>query len=359
MSGDMNLVGHGHVEPGGKVQDAEGIATVLAGVPLPMVLIGRDQRLAAKNPAAAALFGTGNLGRHHALTFRQPEFLAAIAGVLDGGDAARLRLVLPGAVQDQVLDVTLTPLNEGVLCAFEDQTALAQMDQMRRDFVANVSHELRTPLTSLLGFIETLRGAARDDAVARARFLGIMAAEAERMNRLVRDLLQLSRVESEERIRPSDEIDLSALVRSVAASLKPMADLTGAVVQVGGADEPQFLRADHDQMTQVLSNLIENALKYGNPGGGQVRVTLAREDAPRGPQLVLQVSDQGEGIDSVHLPRLTERFYRVDSHRSREKGGTGLGLAIVKHIINRHRGRLRIESEKGKGSVFTVILPAG
>lgn len=341
------------------MQETTTIATVLAGVPLPVVLIGRDQRMAAINPAAAVMFGTANIGRHHGLTFRQPEFLAAIAAVMEGGEAARLRLVLPRAAQDQVLDVTLTPLPEGVLCAFEDQTALAQMDQMRRDFVANVSHELRTPLTSLLGFIETLRGAARDDSVARARFLGIMAAEAERMNRLVRDLLHLSRVESEERIRPSAEIDLSGLIRSVVASLKPMADLIGAVIQVEGVDQPQLLRADHDQMTQVLSNLIENALKYGSPAGGRVKVSLVRESAPRGPQLVLQVSDQGDGIDSVHLPRLTERFYRVDSHRSREKGGTGLGLAIVKHIINRHRGRLRIVSEKGKGSVFTVILPVG
>jgi two-component system phosphate regulon sensor histidine kinase PhoR len=333
------------------------ISAVLAGLPLPVVLVGRDARIVAANPQALALFGEGAMGRHHGMTFRQPDLLQAIAQGLNGGEVARVRHVLPGATQDSIYEVTVTPLPQGVLCAFEDRSALEHMDLMRRDFVANVSHELRTPLTALLGFIETLRGPARNDPAARERFLIIMAAEAERMNRLVSDLLHLSRVEAEERVRPSDDVDLAALVRSTAATLRPLAETSRVAIELVGANQPHRLRADRDQMTQVLTNLIENAVKYGSPPGATVRVHLTAEPGPRGPQLRLMVADQGEGIDAVHLPRLTERFYRVDGHRSREKGGTGLGLAIVKHIVSRHRGRLIIDSEPGHGSRFTVLLP--
>ncbi len=332
------------------------ISAVLAGIPMPALMIDRDARIIAANLGALDLLGEAALGRHHGLTLRQPELLAAIATALEGR-AGRVRQVRPGPAHDQIHEVIVTPLPEGVLCAFQDLSALEQMDLMRRDFVANVSHELRTPLTALLGFIETLQGAARNDPVARDRFLTIMAAEAGRMNRLVADLLHLSRVESEERIRPQDSTDIAGLIRSVAATLKPMAEAGRVTIRLVGAQSEQMLRADRDQMTQVLTNLIENAVKYGSPPGAEVLVELRSEMGPRGPQLRLTVQDQGEGIDEIHLPRLTERFYRVDGHRSREKGGTGLGLAIVKHIVNRHRGRLVIASGKGKGSRFEVVLP--
>jgi two-component system phosphate regulon sensor histidine kinase PhoR len=249
----------------------------------------------------------------------------------------------------------------GVLAAFEDITDMEQAGQMRRDFVANVSHELRTPLTALLGFIETLKGAAREDPVARARFLDIMEREAERMNRLVRDLLSLSRVEAEERVRPTERIDIVAHLGLAVAALRQVADQAGVTVELVGEAGPVVVLADPDQMTQVFQNLIENAVKYGGSGGiVTVRVTREERDISlRGPAVRIDVIDKGEGIDAIHLPRLTERFYRVDSHRSREQGGTGLGLAIVKHIVNRHRGRFRIDSEKGSGSTFSVILPAG
>jgi len=338
------------------VGGAEDLAAVLAGIPMPVVMIGADERVAAANPPALTLFGAAMTGRHHLLTFRQPELVAAIAAAR-AGQAGRVRLVLPGETQDRVHEVTVSPVGNRVLLAFEDLSALAQMDQMRRDFVANVSHELRTPLTAMMGFIETLQGPARNDANARERFLAIMAREAERMNRLVRDLLHLSRVEAEERIRPSEEVDLAALARATVAALKPVAEKGGVAIRLLGADAPVILRADTDQMTQVLSNLVENAVKYGSPPGSEVTVTLGHEDGPRGPKIRLDVQDSGEGIDAKHLPRLTERFYRVDGHRSREKGGTGLGLAIVKHIVSRHRGRLLIESEKGRGSRFSVLLP--
>ena len=177
------------------------------------------------------------------------------------------------------------------------------------------------------------------------------------MSRLVRDLLHLSRVEAEELRRPTEAVDLAALLRGVASGLRTVAETARVGLVLEGCDAPLMLRADADQMTQVMNNLVENAIKYGSPVGAVVRVTLGKEIAPRGEQIVLRVIDQGEGIDSLHIPRLTERFYRVDGHRSREKGGTGLGLAIVKHIVNRHRGRLVIESEKGKGSRFSVLLP--
>jgi len=331
--------------------------TLIEGLPLPVVVVARDARVIEANPLAVALFGEAILGRHHGLTFRSPDLLAAIEAALSKGQSAKVRHVQTGSAQDSVYEITVSATPQGVVCAFEDRSAWEQMDQMRRDFVANVSHELRTPLTALLGFIETLRGAARNDAVARERFLAIMAGEAERMNRLVRDLLHLSRVEAEERVRPSDEVDLAALLRTAASSLRPVAEAAQVRLRLEGAEAELLLRADRDQMMQVMTNLIENAVKYGSAPGGEVRVTLGRETGPRGPQLRLLVADQGEGIDAIHLPRLTERFYRVDGHRSREKGGTGLGLAIVKHIVNRHRGRLLIESEKGKGSRFSVLLP--
>jgi len=179
------------------------------------------------------------------------------------------------------------------------------------------------------------------------------------MIRLVNDLLSLSRVEAEERRRPSDEVELTAIVRSVLATLRPQATEAGVTLNLAGDAGPIALRADADQITQVLQNLVENAVKYGG-SGREVTVRLSRierEPVLRGPAVQIEVIDRGEGIAAIHLPRLTERFYRIDTHRSREKGGTGLGLAIVKHIVNRHRGRLRIESERGKGSNFIVILP--
>jgi len=337
--------------------DGELMRRIVAAVPLPLIAIGPDERILAANAAAQALFGQGLEGRHHLLTLRQPALQAAIAGALGEGATATARHVIPGPSQDVAYRVTVAPAGSGAaLLTFEDVTEAEQMGQMRRDFVANVSHELRTPLTALLGFIETLRGAARDDAAARDRFLSIMEREAGRMNRLIGDLLQLSRVESEERVRPTTLVDLHALVASAAATLRPMADEAGVRIDITGEPAPLPIPADSDQITQVLVNLIENAVKYGG-AGGSVTLHLAREQLPRGPGIRLDVIDRGEGIDPVHIPRLTERFYRVDGHRSREKGGTGLGLAIVKHIVQRHRGRIRIDSTPGKGSVFSVILP--
>lgn len=331
----------------------------LHGIPLPALLVGNDERIFALNPRAASLFGVGVLGRHHAIALRHPDVQSALMRALHKGESSVARQVVPGPSQDQVHRVTVTPLPQqgAVLCVFEDLTEAEQMGQMRREFVANVSHELRSPLTALTGFIETLKGAAKDDPAARARFLGIMEREAGRMNRLIRDLLHLSRVEAEERVRPTGTVDLAEILRSTKATLRPLAESSNVTVRLDFVEgTPTQVPGDADQLVQVFQNLIENAVKYGR-AGGEVIVRLSLDSLPKSAALRVEVIDQGEGIDAQHLPRLTERFYRVDGHRSREKGGTGLGLAIVKHIVQRHRGRLKIDSTKGMGSTFAVILP--
>ncbi|WP_291726758.1 ATP-binding protein [Leisingera sp. F5] len=336
----------------------------LAAIPLPAVLVDQTERFIAVNSAAASLLGQGVTGRHFATILRQPSVATAIEGCLRDRDNRTARHLSNDGAQDTTFTVTLRYVpgigavsGGAVLACFDDITEREQASQMRRDFVANVSHELRTPLTALIGFIETLRGPAKDDAAARDRFLTIMEGEASRMNRLVGDLLSLNRVESEERVRPKQSVDLAAHLASTLKTLAPVAEARGVSMDLKAPKDSVTVTGDPDQLQQVFTNLVENAVKYG---GDQVRVELSftdRDPSVRASAARVQVIDNGPGIDPIHLPRLTERFYRADSHRSREMGGTGLGLAIVKHIINRHRGRLRVESDLGQGSVFTVILP--
>lgn len=353
------------------------LADILAAVPVPLLAVDAQGWLVAANAPAERLLGGLAVGRPFVATLRHAGVNAALDAVLGQGplpasppglpapdDGVRLHARLPGAGGELACDVTVAPLaarlGAAALITIEDRSSVETADQMRRDFVANVSHELRTPLTALTGFIETLRGPARDDPAARARFLEIMAAEAGRMNRLVQDLLSLSRVEAQERSLPATRADIAALIRGAVAVLGPQAAAAGVALAVEGAGAPVRLAADADQITQVLHNLIGNAITHGG-SGGEVRVRLypvAHEPVLRGPGWAIEVSDRGEGIDPRHLPRLTERFYRVDGHRGRAQGGTGLGLAIVKHIVGRHRGRLRVRSKPGEGTAFTVILPA-
>lgn len=336
-------------------------------LPFAILLVDRKEKIVWANPVAAALFGGDLTGRVFVTVLRQPAIGEALEAALRSGVQGRVRLEI-AAAKEVIGLATVAPLppdddlrmpEGGALITIEDITSIEEAEAMRRDFVANVSHELRTPLTALMGFIETLRGAARDDPAARDRFLGIMEREAARMNRLVGDLLSLSRVESEERVRPTSEVDLAAVLKGALQTLAPTAEARGVALIREGEAGPLRLAGDPDQLTQVFANLIENAIKYGG-SGGEVRVRvekLSHEAALRGPALRVEVIDRGEGIDPVHIPRLTERFYRVDTHRSREQGGTGLGLAIVKHIVARHRGRMRIESARGQGSRFIVTLP--
>ncbi|NHF72450.1 ATP-binding protein [Paracoccus xiamenensis] len=357
--------------------DAGLVRDLIAALPVAVLAVDAEARVTAANSAAKALLGEALTDRPFVHVLRQPVVVQAVDAVLDPAHVVppvvdptlkavasgghRMRVQISARGRDIPAEVTVSglPARAGALIVIEDSSGIEEAEQQRRDFVANVSHELRTPLTALMGFIETLRGPARDDPAARERFLSIMESEAARMNRLVQDLLSLSRVESEERRRPAEPIDLAMLIRAVAATLQPQAAAAGVQIRVEGASSPVYVHGDPDQLTQVFHNLVENAVKYGG-SGGEVRLRLtavSHDPVLRGPATAVEVADRGDGIDPMHLPRLTERFYRVDSHRSRQKGGTGLGLAIVKHIISRHRGRLKIESEKGQGSSFTVILP--
>jgi two-component system phosphate regulon sensor histidine kinase PhoR len=253
------------------------------------------------------------------------------------------------------------PLADGgrVVVVLSDRSRERAVERMRADFAANASHELRTPLASLMGFIDTLRGPAADDPPAQQRFLGIMAEQAARMNRLIDDLLSLSRIELVEHQAPAERVDLAELLRGLAAGFEPrLAAHRVTLDLVVAAGLPPVL-GDADQLAQVAQNLLDNAVKYGRECGA---VRLAAEPAagPRWPArsgVVVTVGDQGHGIPREHLPRLTERFYRVDTGRSCAVGGTGLGLAIVKHIVNRHRGQLAIDSEEGVGTTVSVWLP--
>ena len=338
-------------------------ASVIAVVPIPMMLVGPDERVIAVNRSGEALLGEGLPGRHFLTVLRQPPLVEVVEDALRDGVVASGLYVAREAGRETTWRVVATPVGpddrRAVAIAFEDTTPQMEATQSRRDFVANVSHELRTPLTALISFIETLRGAARDDPEARERFLAVMEREAGRMNRLVHDLLSLNRVEAEERVRPTRRVDLVPMLDACLAALRPMASGAGVSVEVEVPDKPVLVPGDEDQLQQVMTNLLENAVKYG-AAGGRVRIELStpeRDERLRGPAARIDVIDWGEGFDPIHIPRLTERFYRVDGHRARAMGGTGLGLAIVKHIVNRHRGRLEIETAPGRGSRFRVVLP--
>lgn len=329
--------------------------------PLPTLIIGDELLVDALNDPAKKLFGKALLGRHFTTALRHPSLVTAVEQGLISRVQQKVTYQTVENGNDVNYNVHLRAIGNSDLqmLSFENISGLAQADDIRRDFIANVSHELRTPLTAVMGFIETLRGPARNDTDARDRFLTIMAGEAGRMNRLIGNLLSLSRVQAGERVRPTAQVDLSTVVHSTVRNLGPLALKNNVTLQAELDDEALYVIADNDQLIQVFTNLVENAIKYG--GAAQtVRVTAkitAHDPILRGPAIEIMIADQGPGIDPIHLPRLTERFYRADSHRNRELGGTGLGLAIVKHILNRHRGRLKITSQLGHGSQFSVVLP--
>jgi two-component system phosphate regulon sensor histidine kinase PhoR len=335
-------------------------------IPDPILLLDHQRRIVRTNAAARDLFGAPIVERVIDTVLRDPNVLEAVDEVLAGRPSATAQLAVPGSIE-RFFDVRVARLaadttadddDVAVLLALYDVTGIRRAEQMRADFVANVSHELRTPLATLVGFTETLRGAARDDAAARDRFLGIMHDQASRMSRLVRDLLSLSRIEETEHTPPTGEVRLAAILGSVVDGL--MLQARGKEISIVVDVEPDLppVIGDSDQLTQVFQNLVDNAIKYGR-AHSKVRITAHRaQRAGDAPLVAVGVTDEGEGIPREHLPRLTERFYRVDAGRSRQLGGTGLGLAIVKHIINRHRGTLTIDSEVGRGTTFTVYLAA-
>ncbi|SME94871.1 two-component system, OmpR family, phosphate regulon sensor histidine kinase PhoR [Tistlia consotensis] len=345
-----------------------GNESILSTLPDPLIMLDRNRRIVRANPAAETLFGDGTAGRNLTGVLRNPQLLAAADAAVSGEGGRVVEFTLTGEVEQyfsaRVVPLT-TPALDGTVAivSLHNLTSVRRAERMRADFVANASHELRTPLSSLLGFIETLLGPARDDGEARERFLAIMHEQALRMARLVEDLLSLSRIEMREHTPPDQAVDPQALLDSVVGALELRARAKDMRLEVRILDHLPVV-GDKDELAQVFQNLIDNAIKYGRAGTA-VRV-VARRAEPAGdaaarrvgrPVLAIAVSDEGEGIAREHLPRLTERFYRVDTARSRELGGTGLGLAIVKHIVNRHRGHLTIDSKVGKGTTFTVFLP--
>lgn len=339
-------------------------------LPEPLVQLAPGLLVVAANRAAIEVLGSNPAARNLETVLRDPAVLAAAGEVMAGAERRDVEFTLAGAVPRAFLcRVAALPQRAAdgtvAVLTLEDLTAAKRMEAMRVDFVANASHEIRTPLAALTGYIETLRGPARDDAKARERFLGIMADQVTRMTRLVSDLLSLSRIELNEHAAPSTAVELGPLVARVALGLDwKAADKQMALVLDLPADLPPVL-GDASEIEQVVQNLLDNAIKYGNAG---TEVKVAASLTSRHPPgaagtatgtggLALSFTDQGAGIAREHLPRLTERFYRVDAARSRDMGGTGLGLAIVKHIISRHRGNLAIRSVPGQGSTFTVHLP--
>ncbi len=334
------------------------VEAVLNGLNVAVFMVDRDHRILFRNAASGQLFGVGLRGRKLDDFISSKKCLKAVNRVLTGEAEVRvdikLQLVVPTS-----FSVTVVRMNPDVpqaeakaIVSLEDVSHIREAEQMRSDFVANVSHELRSPLTALYGFIETLQGPAKDDANARERFLGLMEAEAQRMARLIDDLLSLSKLQAAERVAPDELVAIGPVLRRVIASLEPITEREKCAVVLELDEALPLVHGDLDELTQVFSNLIENAAKYGRAG---TDVTVkAWMDATH---LHVCVADQGEGIAPKHITRLTERFYRIDKGRSRSKGGTGLGLAIVKHILMRHRGTLEITSEPGVGSKFCVVLP--
>lgn len=363
-SGHAGKTGHAVRMP--DIHQDPRVIGVLDAVSSPVVLIDHRGNVVHANEAARWVFPGLRHGHPLAFVLRAPAMVAAVEAVIGGQDEAQAeyseripverrfevairRLVLPGDARrlGDPFAVVIMP----------ETTAAHRLEAMRADFIANASHELRTPLASIIGFIETLQGAARDDAAARKSFLVIMDAQARRMSRLIDDLLSLSRIELSEHVQPSKPVELGGLLGSVCDSLRGLAGDRGVALRLAASETDAIVSGDRDELVRVFENLIENAVKYGQSGG---MVDIAIASVLEAGQLAFAVSvrDYGPGVASEHLPRLTERFYRADVNESRVMGGTGLGLAIVKHIVTRHRGRLQIESQIGQGATFTVILPS-
>ena len=318
------------------------------------VLIVDDGRIAQANLAARKLLGQHIVGEDVRVAIRHPAAAERLIGRAEPLDVRPLELVGVGG-RDTRWQMNLASLDDDrLLVHLVDRSAGHAAERMRVDFVANASHELRTPLAAILGYVETLDDeSAGGDSATRKRFLRIINDEARRMQRLVEDLMSLSRIEAEKHRAPDTAVDLIELVKEVHAVIRDAANERARDVVVDLDESVPFVAGDRAQLSQLLHNLVGNAMKYGRPG---TPVTVRVGRAP-GTMVRLSVEDEGEGIAPEHLPRLTERFYRVDPSRSRAAGGTGLGLAIVKHIVDRHRGRLDIQSTPGKGTTVICLLP--
>jgi len=345
-------------------QDQCLLDALLGALPEPVAALDRNQLVVALNPPALALAPGWRTGEPFPMVLRVPALAATItramarhgAQQVEFSDGDRIERWYRAHVMP-VASASGRPA-ELFLLTLHDLTPLRRVEEVRADFVANASHELRTPLAALSGFIDTLMGPARNDATAREEFLLIMQAQARRMARLIDDLLSLSRIELSEHIEPDATAELQPLLRHVVDAMQTLARERDVEMRVTAPRKPLVVPGDRDELVRLFENLIENALKYAATGKRvDIGVELAAQPENGKPEIAVTVRDYGPGIAPEHLGRLTERFYRVDVGVSRSEGGTGLGLALVKHIVNRHRGRLTIESTLGSGSVFTVHLP--
>ncbi len=337
--------------------EADPLAPLLDALDMPVLVVAADETVVFQNVAAEKAFGTIPQDSYLSARVRSPGILDMVRETIATGKVNQIEHAerLPS---EAVYVVRVAPVDIGsdvsgrriFLLTYRDISQARRIDRMRSDFVANASHELRTPLASLRGFIETLQGPARDDRKAQEKFFGIMHEQVTRMSRLVDDLLSLSRLELKSHIAPDDAVDLGPLLGHVRDSLAPLAGELDVTIALEVPQMPVFVQGDRDELVEVFENLIENACKYGQEGK-QVDVRLT---GGNGHQAEVTVTDHGPGIPAEHVPRITERFYRVNVEASRSKKGTGLGLAIVKHILTRHRARLLIHSEVGKGTVFKV-----
>ncbi len=339
------------------------LRTLLGNLPSPLLIISKAGRVTFTNSAAEAVLPRLQPGMHFASLIRAPAFVEAVTETLMDGRERRFEFTTSqGRERFFEARVGLSPggatfgPEAHVIVQIEDRTEARRAELLRSDFIANASHELRTPLASILGYIETLQNHARNDPEARERFLIIMSREAARMQRLVDDLMSLSRIELSEHLRPVEEWSLHAIAAESAAALLPLARQQGVDLDIDIVPSGATVLGDRDQLAQIFANLIDNAMKYAGPGH-RVHLFAAPPNKAHPNRCGVTVADDGPGIGREHVHRLTERFYRVNVSSSRNKGGTGLGLAIVKHILNRHEGRLEIVSEPGMGSAFTVWLP--
>jgi two-component system phosphate regulon sensor histidine kinase PhoR len=340
--------------------DAVAAADIAAAVADPLIVFDANGSAVHVNQAATDAFGAIPPGVSLPLKFRAPEMQALIASALEHRRAPDMIDYVERVPVERVFRVAATPIgaNTGLYALiFRDQSETRRIDRMRADFIANASHELRTPLASISGFIETLRGPARNDPAAQEQFLSIMQGQTERMARLIDDLLSLSRLEMKPYLRPGRRLDIRKTVESVIDALGPLAAESGVTIEHELPPGPAEVTGDNDELLQVFGNLLENAVKYGQ-SGGRVIVSVGRGAGAGRSEIDIAFRDFGPGIAEEHIPRITERFYRVDVDPSRPRKGTGLGLAIVKHILTRHDGRLEIRSELGKGATFVAHLPA-
>src|ERR1700759_751562 len=345
--------------------EAAAVSAVVAGMPDPAVLLDRAGRVIHLNAAAAQLAPALRKNELAQFALRSPEIITALREAIATSESRRATY-LDHVPVDRWMELIVTPVpvptlfggtDKCMLMTFHDQTPLRRVEEMRADFVANASHELRTPLAALSGFIDTLQGPARDDTKARERFLGIMHTQATRMARLIDDLLSLSRVELSAHVRPDTLVDIVPIILQVADGLEPLVRERQVSIDTNLPETPVVIAGGREALLRLFENLVENALKYG-ASGGKVVVSLISAVSGEGvPEFRAIVRDFGPGIAPEHLPRLTERFYRVDVGDSRAQGGTGLGLSLVEHIVNRHRGRLLIESVLKKGATFTACFP--